>query len=213
MKTPLKISDRERWIIAVGPALLLVGAYFTFYSDNLTAELDKVNKRAAAAAIPLPAAAPSATLAKAKSTLEAIKNEIADNEGRVAALEVRSRATPKTVSAFIDDRDPAHIIEEVEAVFARNGITPLVSEGANEGASAGQVPGALVSALTPKLDNASKAPPRVWHCIFDDVTPRFDKAFKELAEKAPAIVPLSMNYVYNPDNDGETRLLELWLVY
>jgi hypothetical protein len=31
--------------------------------------------------------------------------------------------------------------------------------------------------------------------------------------EAPSVVPLTMNLVYNPENNGQTRLLELWLLY
>ena len=219
MKPKQKITGRERWIMAVAPALLVIGVYVLFFVGDLYAELEKTQKRVAAANVPLSPAAPSATLAKAKSAQADVKRSITEREARVAQLEATIATLPKNGIVVDDNTNPVHLIEQMEAVFARNGITPQISEatggGAGESQTGNQAPAALVSILAPKIgaDPNNQKGGRVWHCIFNDLTPRFERALKELEQKVPAVVPLSLNLVYNPDNDGETRLLELWLLY
>jgi len=214
MKWNIKISGRERWLLAFAPSVAIVAIYLYGFSDNLAGELARQEKRIAAAKVPLPPPPPAAALTKAKANLEETNKGIADKEHHIASLRDAIAAAAKTASSDQEDSAPARVIEKVEAVFARNGITPIVSEPASQNPSGNQPPAALVALLAPKPgDAAIHADPRVWHCIFEGSTSRFERAVKALREETPKVVPLSLNLVYNPADDGETRLLELWLVY
>jgi hypothetical protein len=204
-----KFSNRERWLVTVAPTLAILAVYGFFVMDGLYAEAQKQQKRVAELARPVTAVAPSASVATSKKALEDAKKTLAERQTQVAQLETFVASTKGGVAAS-DDHDAVHVIEKVEAVFARNKLTPLISEAVADGANT--TSNALVAKLTGDI-KTGHASGRVWHCIFDDVTPNFDRAFKELAREVPAVVPLSLNLVYNPDNDGETRLLELWLLY
>ena len=215
MKLNLKITGRERWALALAPAVAIVGIYLFGFHDSLSAELVKQQKRVQTAQTPLPPPPPSATLAKAKSALEDAKREIAEKGKHVAELQESIATATQATATANDESAPARIIENVEAVFSRNGITPLISEPADGSVTGNQPPATLVALLAPKMegDPAGSPDSRIWHCVFDGPTAKFERAVKELAVEAPTVVPLSLNLVYNPENDGETRLLELWLVY
>jgi hypothetical protein len=207
-----KISHRERWILAILPTLAILGLYCFFVVDGLNAELEKQQQRESALIAPIKPSSPSTSLATAKRALEDARNKLAECEAQVAQLEAFVAAAPKSGTAWPNDRDAVHVIEKVETILARNNLTPLVSEAVGDGAAG--TANSLIAALTAGNDpRSAHASARVWHYILDDVTPHFERALKELTREVPAVVPLSMNLVYNPDNDGETRLLELWLLY
>ena len=117
MKLNLKISARERWFLAMAPAVAIVGIYLFGFSDGLSAELGKQQKRLQAAQTPLPPPPPSAALAKAKAALEEAKRGIADKEKRIAALEERIATAARGTAAADDKTAPARVIEKMEAVF------------------------------------------------------------------------------------------------
>lgn len=216
MKLKLKISNRERWMFALSPALLIGGIYVMGYMDGLTKDLKTAQDRLAAAQTPIAPPGPSPTLAKAKTTLEETTRSISDHKAKIEKIEADINDLNIAATIVAEDHEPARIIERVEEVFARNGITPLVSETASEGNAASKVPSALLTILSPKTGgrgapNGKSA--RVWHYIFDDETPHFANALRELTSDVPSAVPLSLNFVYNPRNYGETRQLELWLLY
>ena len=233
-KPSFKISARERWMVAALPALLIFGAYYLKFMGDVTAELEKQQNRVLLADKPLPPVAPSQTLGAAKKALDEAKQAVTGHETHIEQLEAKiaalknggSDAAPAASAAAADERDAARLIERVEAVFARNGLTPLVSEGNDNDADA-RGPVALMSMLTGapsiasgtglagsfRVNPSNPNSARVWHFIFDDKTPRFARAIKDLGRDAPMVVPLSLNFAYNPANDGVTRLLELWILY
>jgi len=216
MKFKLKISNRERWVFALSPALLIGGIYVMGYMDNLTKAVKTAQDRLTAAQAPIKPPGPSPTLVKAKATLEETKRSISDHQAKIEKLEGDLSDLANAGSFVADDHEPARIIERVEEVFAGFGITPLVSETASEGNAASKVPSALLAVLTPKADGKGSADgktTRIWHYIFDDETPHFASALRQLTDDVPSAVPLSVNFVYNPRNYGETRQLELWLLY
>ncbi|MGA2497930.1 MAG: hypothetical protein ABSH20_09320 [Tepidisphaeraceae bacterium] len=228
MKMNYRVSTREKWILAFSPAVLMAGVYVFMIVGGLTEELGKQQKRAQAATVPLAPPAPSATLAEARKKLADIKRDIAERETRIASAETRINELESQIEAVSrssivpnvnlteDQTEAARVIERVESIFARNKINPRVSESATDGKGNVRAPLALVEALFPKSNlelGGRQRVPRVWHCVFSDVTPRFERALKEVLLEAPTVVPLSMNLVYNPEDDGETRLLELWLLY
>jgi hypothetical protein len=214
MKLNYKISGRERWVIAFAPTVLIVGTYLMGYVDSLSAALEKAQKRATAAMAPLPPPTPSATLLQARTARDAAKKDIATRQAHIDQLEDQLATLSQNAATLADDRDAARVIERVEAIFARNGITPLISEAAGEGGNTDRMPSALLAVLAPKIDaSGNQKGPRVWHCIFNDLTPNFERSLREVTNEIPSVLPLSFNLVYNPANDGETRLLELWLLY
>ena len=213
MKKKLKFTGREKWLLALGPAVLVIGVYLLFFLSTLTAEVDKQRQRMVAAAGPLPPPATKPSVVTARKALDDTKKGITDRETHIAQLEARLAAPSHEAG---DALDAARVIEQIGAVFARNGITPLVSEPAGESQARNQPPAALVALLAgePSVETSGgQKSERVWHCIFDDQLPKFSRALNEMKDSAPGVIPLSMNLVYNPDNDGETRLLELWLAY
>lgn len=215
MKLKFRMTARERWVLTFAPALAIIGLYFFYFSDSVNAELERQKQREAAAHIPLPPPTPSAGLTAAKKALEDLKRDIADRDARIAKYETQILALPKNGDGSIGGNAPAYLIEHVETIFERRKILPLVSEPATSQNAGNQAPAALVGLLTGKegeQDNAQKGP-RIWHFIFSDQIPRFELALKDLTAQLPGVLPLSVNLVYNPDNDGETRLLELWLTY
>lgn len=213
MKNKRKISPREAWVLALLPSVAIIGIYLYGVVDGLTAGLEKQQKRVVATTSAAPVVAGSSTLARAKATRDAVKHDIADRETQIAHLDSQIAALPKPGA---DRHQSASVIERVETIFARNGITPVTSEPADEGAAATNAPAALLDVLSPKSTTeqpGGRREARVWHCIFDDRTPRFQRALAELTRETPTVLPLSLNLVYNPANFGETRLLELWLLY
>ena len=214
----LKFSARERWVLAALPAVLIFGGYFYGYVDRLTANVEDEQKRVDAAAVPLPPAPPPASLGQAKKSLEDAKHNLADRDAHIRELETRLAAQGR-INLTSEDLDAVRVIQRVEAAFTRNGVTPLISEAASESQSVNQAPAPLLAVLSAKGDSgAASAPkeqalPRVWHCIFDNSTPNFHRALLDLSTVAPSVVPLSMNLVYNPENSGESRLLEVWFLY
>lgn len=213
MKNKVKISGRERWVLAFAPTVLILAAYFFGIQPDLVANLDKEQKRIDAASTPVQAPTASSTLAKAKMARDAAQRDIADRETKIAQLEVQIASFKKV---GVDEGEQARVIEQVEAAFFRNGITSVTSEQADHGDAAVNAPAVLLDVLAPRAGKdpaGARREGRVWHFIFDDHTPRFQHAMKDLAEQAPSVVPLSFNLVYNPANQGESRLLELWLLY
>jgi hypothetical protein len=213
MKSKRKISPREAWVLALLPSIAIIGIYLFGIVDGLTANFEKQQKRLVASTSATPVAPGSSTLAKAKAAREAVKHEIEDRQTQLAQLEAKTAALPRPGG---DRHESASVIERVETIFRRNGITPVTSEPADDGAPAANAPTALLDVLSPKLtaDQANaRREARVWHCIFDDKTPRFQRALADLTRETPTVLPLSLNLVYNPANFGETRLLELWLLY
>ena len=214
MKLNRKISARERWILAVAPAAIILAVYLFGFVDGLSAELAKAEKRADAAMAPAPPSLGPSSLEKVKMTRDAAKRDLKERQDQIAQLEAKIASLPKTGA---DYRPSASVIEQVESVFSHNGLMPITSESADDGETALNVPTAILDVLAPKINPNEPAgghrQGRVWHYIFDSKTPRFQSAVKELVEKVPSVVPLSMNLVYNPGNLGETRLLELWLLY
>lgn len=212
-----KFSARERWVLTIQPAVLILGVYFFFYLDSLEANVEKQEMRVTAVSAPLAPPAPPASLGIAKKALADAKLSVEEHEARVAQLEGKlAAAMQKNTAAGPVNRDPAQLIGQVEAVFARYGITLVVSESGGDSQSKNQAPATLVSLFAPKVESepaGAHQESRIWHFVFDNQTVNFDRALNDLIKSIPAVEPLSMNFAYNPDNNGESRLLELWLVY
>ncbi len=121
MSLKVKISARERWVVALAPALAIGFVYFFWLAGSYEADLAKAQARAAEATQPLPPPAASPTLAQAKAVLADLKRSIADREAKVVQLETKIAAAPVVSGAVAaaDGRDPARAIERVEAVFAK----------------------------------------------------------------------------------------------
>jgi hypothetical protein len=213
MKIKMKITARERWVLTLAPAFLILGAYGVYIqgglSDALVKEQARVAKAAAVLATPAPTG-PSPTLIKAQGDLADKTRQIAGQNATLEKLQQQKDSLAKQVAVKQNDRHAAAAIEQIQAIFAKNGITPALSEPAN-----GQgVPQDLVSALAPPDAAPGGVPggPRIWHLVIDGQLPQFQKALGELVAETQT-VPLSLNIVYNPDDDGQSRLLELWLLY
>jgi len=216
VKPTYKVSNRERWILTFAPALLIAVVYVYGFAGNFPAELEIQQKRLRAASIPLPPSPPSKTLLDARAALEQIKKDIADHEAHSAQMETEIAALTKNSATLAEAHAPARLIARVEDIFNRHAMTPLVSEAIDADKAVDRQPTALLAALAPKSkpdSTSGRTGPHLWHYVFNDVPPHFAQALKEVTETVPEVVPLSLNYVYNPDNDGETRLLELWLLY
>lgn len=213
MKSALNISARERWILALVPAVAIVAIYLFGFLNGLSAELSKAEKRADAALTPVTAPKGPTALDKARGARDAARRDVKDRQDQITQLDAQIAALPKNT---IDYHPSASLIEQVEGVFSHNGLTPIVSESADDGAAAASAPAAILDLLAPRqnpTDPAAHRQGRIWHYVFEDKTPRFQKAVKELVEKIPSVIPVSMNLVYNPADLGQTRLLELWLLY
>jgi len=212
LKFKFKTSHRERWLLALAPAVAIGAIYLYGYEGKLAADLTAAKKRLAAAETPLAPPGPSQALVKAKASLEDAKHALADEQAKVDQLQARLADLSTGTGDSTDPDGAAHTMGRVEAVFARNGITPLVSENAGNAASG--APAALLAVLSPKPQAGGvNRTPRVWHYVFDDLTVHFQHALADLTRDVPGVVPLSLNFVYNPKNDGQTRELELWLLY
>jgi hypothetical protein len=209
MKAKIKITNRERWIIALAPSILIGTIYLYGFYGGLEAALEKQQKRVAAASILPKPAGISPMLAKAKADQDEVNRNINDRQARLGELDAQIAAAQKDPS---EDKDAAQLIQRVEAIFAHSGITPLVSEPADEGDAATNAPTAILDVLAPKTSSGHRDG-RIWHCVFDDHPAHFEAALKQVEQDLPAVVPISMNLVYNPTNFGETHLLELWLLY
>jgi hypothetical protein len=199
--------------LTLAPAFLILGAYGVYIqgglSDALVKEQARVAKAAAVLATPAPTG-PSPTLIKAQGDLADKTRQIAGQNATLEKLQQQKDSLAKQVAVKQNDRHAAAAIEQIQAIFAKNGITPALSEPAN-----GQgVPQDLVSALAPPDAAPGGVPggPRIWHLVIDGQLPQFQKALGELVAETQT-VPLSLNIVYNPDDDGQSRLLELWLLY
>jgi hypothetical protein len=214
MKPKRKMSTRERWVLSIAPTAAILGIYLYGFAGDLNAGLDKENQHLATVSAPLPPPAVPPALLRARAVLDETRRSVDERQVTLDQLETQVASLPKNVAAMIDDRYRAQEIEHVEAVFAHHGITPVVSEADVEVDSGDQ---ALLAVLAPKLEAdtpGAKPLPQVWHCIFDDSTPHFQQALAELSkDDAGSLVPLTLNLVYNPANNGQTRLLELWLLY
>jgi hypothetical protein len=216
MKYKRKITTRERWALAVLPTVAIAGIYFFSVMPASTADLDKARKRLLAASGPAPRLAP--TVSTAKTTVADLKRRITDDLTQIPQLQQKLAFLHQTQ---LDEEggDAAGVIQRVEESFARGlnpPVTPLISEPIVDSSAKG--PQALVSALV--VDSASdigdgRQGPRVWHYVFDDTAERLQRAVQNMIEDKDnsTVVPLSMNFVYNPENGGQTRLLELWLLY
>jgi hypothetical protein len=214
MSAKWKPSSRERWVIALAPALVIGSYYFYSEAPDLAAQAAKQQKRVIAAQQPIPTPPPPPSLAKAQATLDLLKQQLADKQEKIASLQDRQLKLAIAKQKAAAKRDPAHLIEKMEAVFARNGITPLISEASAEGSTGNAPPAPLMDVLAPpKTQDEDSDPPRVWHYVFNDVTPRFQQSLDDLRQSLPQVVPLSFNLVYNPQDSGQTRLLELWVLY
>lgn len=216
MKLKFKTSNRERWILALAPAFVIGTFYLYGYEARLSAELVAANKRLAAAQAPLASSGPSAALVNAKASLESAKSALSDEQVKVDQLNSRLAKLVSVENGANDSNAAARVIGRIESVFARNGITPLISESAAEGTAGARMPGAIVAILSPKAGAGTTTEHkavRIWHYVFDDLTVHFQKALADLTRDVPGVVPLSLNFVYNPRNNGETRELELWILY
>jgi len=188
--------------------------YFYFEAPDLAHQADVQQHRVDAALQPIPKPPPPPSLAKAQATLDQLKKTQSDKQEQIAKLEDRQLRLAIAKQRMAQNRDPAHLIEAMEAVFAKNGLTPLISEASGEGSTGNAPPPPLLDVLAPpKTQDEDSEPPRVWHYVFDDVTPRFQQALADLLQSQPQVVPLSFNLVYNPQDSGQTRLLELWVLY
>lgn len=209
-----KFSVRERWVLTFAPAVTLVTLYIYCFAGDYSANFEKEKKHLADVSKPLPPPPPPPALTRARTALSDAKRSVADRQNAINQVQAHIAMLPKSIAAILDDRGRARTIEGIESIFARNGITPVISESAGEGDAAEQ---ALLAVLSPKLDQETsngKPLPKVWHYIFADTTPRFSRALAGVCRDAPpSVVPLTLNYVYNPDDDGQTRLLELWILY
>ena len=214
MSRKWKPSSREKWVMALAPALAIGSWYFYFEAPDLDAQAVKQQQRVEAANQPLPAPPPPPSLAKAQATLDQLKKDQADKQDKIAALQDRQLELAIAKAKAAAKRDPAHLIEKMESVFAKDGITPLISEASGEGTTGNSPPAPLLDVLAPPKTNEDDSdPPRVWHYVFDDVTPHFQQALNDLSDNLPQVIPLSFNLVYNPQDSGQTRLLELWVLY
>lgn len=209
------VSGRERWMIALAPAIAIGGIYFFFIAGGLQESLENQRRRLEAAERPAAAAGPSTSFVQAKAALQQLKSDIAGREGKVNDLAVQLASARNARNTTAADDEPARVIERIETTFARNGVTPIISETQGHASTGNPRIIPLLNALDPRSTSGGDLDkdPRVWHYVFNDVTPRFQKALKELESDAPTVVPLSMNLVYNPETRGQTRLLELWLLY
>ena len=210
MKYQRKVTTRERWVLAALPTVAIAGIYLFGVYPGSQADLDKARQRLDAASGPAPH--PVATVSSSKSVVADLKRQIAEREAQIPLLQQHLASVQETQMA--EEGDAAVVIKRVEDACERDNVTPLISEPIVDSASA--APAALVSALV--VDSSSdigdgRKGPRVWHYIFDDTTDRLQKAVKDMTSDNPTVVPLSMNLVYNPNNSGATRLLELWLLY
>lgn len=209
-----KFSIRERWVLTFAPAVALGGLYMYCFAGDYSANLEKERKHLAQVSKPLPPPPPPPALTKARADLAEAKRLVVERQNTINQVQAHIATLPKSIAAILDDRGRARAIEGIESIFARNGITPVISESAGEGDAAEQ---ALLAVLSPKLDqdgSNGKPLPKVWHYIFDDKTARYSRALAALCRDAPpSVVPMTMNFVYNPDDDGQTRLLELWVLY
>jgi hypothetical protein len=208
----VKITSRERWVVAVAPTLIILGVYFVYIVGGLNDELSKQQDRVAKATDVLKTPAPtgpSPALVKAKGDLADKLRQIDDQNATLQKLGQQKETVAKQVAVKQNDRHAAAAIEQIQAIFAKNHITPALSEPADPQ----HVPQDLVSALTPP-QSAGGGPsgPRIWHLVIDGQLSQFRSALDELVAETTA-VPLSLNIVYNPDDDGQSRLLELWLLY
>jgi hypothetical protein len=209
MKTKFKVTNRERWVIAFAPSLLILGVYLFGMYDGITGALEKERKHLASVSGPMPKPGDSPALARAKADHDDVKKNIAERQDRIAELDSLLAAAKSTAQ---EDRDAAQLIQRVESIFADNNITPLISEPADDADAASAAPVVILDTLAPKGPTGARDG-RVWHCVFDDQPQHFEVALKHIQQELPGVVPLSLNLVYNPTNFGETRLLELWLLY
>lgn len=214
MKFNRKISTRERWVLTFAPTVALAAIYFYGFAGDFSASFEKEKKHLADVSARLPPPATPPALVKARAALDDTRRSIVDRQNTMNEVQAHIATLPKSVAAILDDRNRARVIERVESIFARNGIIPMISESAGEGSAPEQ---ALLAVLSPKIDSDSsngKPLPKVWHCIFDDTTPRFSRALAAVCREAPpTVVPLTLNLVYNPGDNGQSRLLEFWLLY
>jgi hypothetical protein len=216
MKRPLKISMRERRMLAFAPAVLIGGIYLLWIEGSLATELQKQQSRAAAAFAPAQQSSQSPALAKAKKDYANVCSGIDQRTVEIAQLQKRADDVENSIYDNSGGGDAAQLIGSVERVFALQGIKPVISEEADYGNGARNVPQSLVDKLYVKteFDNRnSLRRPHLWHLIFDDQIENFEIALQNVTEQIPSVVPLSMNLVYNPEDDGQSRLLELWILY
>jgi hypothetical protein len=216
VKGKFKISARERWFVAFAPCVAIGGFYLLAMVGNLTTQLQTAQDRARVAFAPVQQDSVSPALTKAKAGYETVRRSIDDHNAAIAQMEQQLDATNKTIAAAANDNDAAEVIGRVEAIFARNGIKPLISEAADADRGTHGVPTALVDALSPKTEFDTEVGVKgrhVWHLIFDDQMQQFEQALQQVTQDDSAVVPLSLNLVYNPQDDGQSRLLELWLLY
>ncbi|MGA3066881.1 MAG: hypothetical protein ABSF29_08555 [Tepidisphaeraceae bacterium] len=210
MKYKRKITGRERWVLTVLPTVAILGIYLFWIYPGYSADLDKARQRLQAASGPAPriVAPPSS----AKAEVADLKRQITDRQTQIPR--VRQRLASIHETQLKEEGDAARVIQKVEEACAGDGVTPLISEPIMDSASKG--PDALISAMV--LDSSSdigdsRKGLRVWHYIFDDSIDKLQKAVQDMTTDNPTVVPLSLNLVYNPKNSGQTRLLELWLLY
>jgi len=214
MKLKMKFSGREGWVLTFAPTILILGVYLLLIKGGLTDALVKEQNRVAMAQATLDKPAPSGpspALIKAKSDRADRNRQIAEQSATIDRLHQQIDALTTQVAVKRNDRRAAAAIEQIQAIFAQNGITPARSEPADMQ----HAPQELISVLQPPDTSAGGAPsgPRVWHLIIDGQLAQFQKALDQLTREAPTVVPLSLNIVYNRDDDGQSRLLELWLLY
>jgi hypothetical protein len=228
------LSARDRWLISLLPATLVAGGYYAVFQGGLDEALSRETDRLAAArsAPPPKADGLPPSLTKARAALVKSRADAAAREAAVAQLRAdvaRFRATAETATATARGSDDgAAVIEKVETIFARHGLFPLTggdAAEAGEGGLRGVAP--ILGALQPRnavesalnaegVSPATAAVPvasRVWRLVFDGPQGRFRDALRDLVAEVPSAVPLAVNLVYNPDTDGQSRLLELWLLY
>lgn len=209
-----KISTRERWVLSFAPAVALGALYVYCFAGDYSANLEKEKKHLVEVSKPLPPPPPPPALTRARAALIDAKRAVTERQNTINQVQAHIATLPKSIAAILDDRGRARAIEGIESILARNGITPVISESAGEGDAAEQ---ALLAVLSPKIDQEGsngKPLPKVWHYIFDDTPARFSGALTAVCRDAPpSVVPLTLNFVYNPDDDGRTRLLELWILY
>jgi len=205
-----KITARERWVLAFLPTVAISGIYLYGIYPGYAADLATAQQHLAAASGPPPKVAPAPSAAKTK--VADLKKKIADDQIEIPKIQAHLDSLRQ--AQLGEQADAAGVIQSVESDFAADQVTPLLSEPIIDSASKG--PDALLSALV--ADTTSdigdgRQGPRVWHYIFDDTTQNLQKAVNDMTASNPTVVPLSMNLVYNPENSGATRLLELWLLY
>lgn len=211
----MKITPRDRLLLALVPAVLVAGIHVYWLSPRLQRGLSEQQDRLAALA--KPGGGDIAGLLRGVGELEEkhgealahrtlVTQRIAAAKGEFEGLEAQRAAVRRqTEASTASVEPPADALRKVGRVFERHGLTPRSTT--TEPADRAMLP--LLAAMSGRAQSGE--PPPVRRIEVDGDCKTLLAALRELVQTVPAVIPLSLDLERDPTDEGRTRRMTLWL--